>query len=77
MGFRPNRSTTDKNFMVRQIYEKWYEYNIELHNVFVDYSQAFGSVNRNKIIDSLTKYKIQKKTNWTYPYQHKSKTKDS
>jgi hypothetical protein len=61
MGFRPNRSTTDNIFMVRQIYEKCYEYKIELHNIFVDYSQAFDSVNRNKIIDSLTKYKVPKK----------------
>jgi hypothetical protein len=36
MAFPPNRSTTDNTFMVRQIYEKCYEYNIELHNIFVD-----------------------------------------
>ena len=47
--------------MVRQIFEKCYEYNIELHNIFVDYSQTFDSVNRNKIIECLTKYKVPKK----------------
>jgi hypothetical protein len=47
--------------MVTQIFEKCYEYNIELHNIFVDYSQAFGSVYRNKIIDCLTKYEVPKK----------------
>jgi len=41
MDFRPNRSTIDNIFMVRQIFEKCHEYNIELHNIFVDYSQAF------------------------------------
>ena len=46
--------------MIRQIFEKCYRYNIELHNIFVDYSQAFDSVNRNKIIDCLTKYKVPK-----------------
>ena len=61
MGFRPNRSTIDNIFRVRQIFEKCYEYNIELHNIFVDYSQAFDSVNRNKIIECLTKYKVPKK----------------
>jgi hypothetical protein len=61
MGFRPNRSTIDNIFMIRQIFEKCYEYNRELHNIFVDYSQAFDSVNRNKIIDYLTKYKVPKK----------------
>ena len=49
MGFRRNRSTIDNIFMLRQIFEKCYEYNIELHNIFVDYSQAFDSVNRKKL----------------------------
>jgi len=44
MGFRPNRSTIDNIFMLRQIFEKCYEYNIQLNNIFVDYSQAFDSV---------------------------------
>jgi hypothetical protein len=48
MGFQPNRSIIDNIFMVRQIFEKYYEYNIEIHNIFVDYSQAFDSLNRNK-----------------------------
>jgi hypothetical protein len=61
VGFQPNRSTIDNIFMVRQIYEKCYEYNIELHNIFVDYSQTFDAVKRNKIIDCLTKYKVPKK----------------
>ena len=60
MGFRANRSTIDNIFMVRQIFEKCYEYNIELHNIFVDYS-AFDSVNRNKIIGCLVKYEVPKK----------------
>jgi hypothetical protein len=61
MGFRPNRSTIDNIFMLRQIFEKCYEYNIELHNIFVDYSQAFDSVNRNKIIECLIKYEVTTK----------------
>jgi hypothetical protein len=61
MGFRPNRSTIDNIFMIRQIFEKCYEYNIQLHNIFVDYSQAFDSVNRNKSIECLIKYEVPKK----------------
>jgi hypothetical protein len=47
--------------MIRQIFEKCYEYNTELHNIFVDYSQAFDSVSRNKIIECLIKYEVPKK----------------
>jgi hypothetical protein len=61
MGFRSNRSTIDNIFMLRQIFEKCYEYNIELHNIFVDYSQVFDSVNRNQIIECLIKYKVPNK----------------
>jgi hypothetical protein len=53
MGFWLNKSTIDNIFMVRQIFEKCYKYNIELHNIFVDYSQAFDSVNRNNITECL------------------------
>jgi hypothetical protein len=58
MGFRPNRSAIDNIFIVRQIYEKCYEYNIELHNIFVDFSQAFDTVNRDVIYNSLIKHNI-------------------
>ena len=61
MGSRPNRSTIDNIFMLWQIFEKCYEYNIELHNIFLDYSQVFDSVNRNKIIECLIKYEVPKK----------------
>jgi len=47
--------------MVRQTFEKCHKYNIELHNIFVDYSQAFDSINRNKITECLIKYEVPKK----------------
>ena len=47
-GFRPSRSTLDNIFIVRQTFEICHEYNINLHNIFVDYLQAFDSINRNK-----------------------------
>jgi len=57
-GFRPNRSTTDNIFMIKQIIENCYEYNIDIHNIFIDYTHAFDSIKRNKMLDSLTQYKI-------------------
>jgi len=60
-GFRPKRSTTANIFMIRQIIEKCYEYNIDIHNIFIDYTHAFDSIKRNKILDSLTQNKIPPK----------------
>jgi len=62
MEFRPNnRSTIDNIFMVRQIYEKCHEYNIDLHNTFIDFSQAFVTVNRDVIYNSLSKHNVPDK----------------
>jgi len=61
MGFRPNWSTIDNIFIVRQIIEKCHEVNIELHNIFIDYTHAFDSVFRAKIIECLNKYEVPSK----------------
>ena len=47
--------------MIRQIIEKCYEYNVDIHNIFIDYMHAFNSIKRNKILDSLTQSKIPSK----------------
>jgi len=52
-GFRRNRSTTDNVFIRRQILEKYYEYNVEMHVLFIDFKQAFDSVDRQKTIQIL------------------------
>jgi hypothetical protein len=44
MGFHPNRSAVDILFIIKQMFEKCYEYNIDPCNIFVDYAQAFISV---------------------------------
>jgi len=61
MGFRANRSTIDNLFIVRQIIEKCHEFNIELHNVFIDYTQAFDTVFRDKIFKCLNHYEVPSK----------------
>jgi hypothetical protein len=47
-GFRRNRSTTDNIIRMGQILEKCYEYNIEIHVLFIDFKQAFVSVDRQQ-----------------------------
>jgi hypothetical protein len=39
IGFKPNKSTVDSIHVVKQICEKCYEFNIDLHNAFVDFKQ--------------------------------------
>jgi uncharacterized protein YktA (UPF0223 family) len=53
-GFRKGWSTTDQIFMLRQIIEKTYEFNVDIHQLFIDYKQAYDSINRQQM------YKIMK-----------------
>jgi hypothetical protein len=52
-GLRADRSTIDHIFAIRQTQEKAYEYNIHLHNLFVDFKQAFESVSRGRNVNDL------------------------
>jgi hypothetical protein len=61
MGFWPNKYTIDNLFIVRKIILKCHEFNIEPQNVFIDYTQAFDSVYRGKIIKCLNNYEIPNK----------------
>jgi hypothetical protein len=45
-GFRPQRRTMDQIFVVRQILEKFYTHDIDLHLLFIDFKKAFDSINQ-------------------------------
>jgi hypothetical protein len=53
--------TTDNIFIMRQILEKCYEYNKEMHVLFIDFKQAFDSVDRQKIIQILQELRVPNK----------------
>jgi hypothetical protein len=38
--------------------EKCYEHDIDIHNIFIDYTHSFDSVKRNKMIECLFQYRI-------------------
>jgi len=61
MGFRSNSSTIYNIFVLRQIYLKFHEYNFDLHNIFIDFPQAFDTVHRVAIYSSLIKYNVPHK----------------
>jgi hypothetical protein len=45
-GFRPQRGTMNQIFVVRQILEKFYMHDIDLHLLFIDFKNAFDSINQ-------------------------------
>jgi hypothetical protein len=45
-GFRRNRSTTDQIFCIPQILDREWEYNETVHQLFIDFKKAHGSVRR-------------------------------
>ena len=55
-GFREGRSTTDQMFTLRQILDKFREYNLHTHHLFVDFKAAYDSVKRNKLWHIMLEY---------------------
>ncbi|GFY13053.1 reverse transcriptase domain-containing protein [Trichonephila clavipes] len=55
-GFRPQRSTIYQIHTLRQILEKTKEYNIKTFHLFVDFKAAYGSINRDKMIEVETEF---------------------
>jgi hypothetical protein len=60
-GFRRDRSTTDQIFALKNILEKCYEYNITLHQLFIDFKQAYDSVTRNNLYSIMRQFQTPKK----------------
>jgi hypothetical protein len=48
-GFRRERSVTDQLFTVKQLLEKFWEHDIDLYQIFVDFKQAENSIKREKL----------------------------
>lgn len=60
-GFRANRSTIDQLFTLRQLLEKGWEYNRPIHNLFIDFRQAYDSVERSQVWNAMAEFSIPKK----------------
>ncbi|XP_058064632.1 uncharacterized protein LOC131214270, partial [Anopheles bellator] len=48
-GFRAGRSTTDQMFTLRQTLDKFREFNLQTHHLFIDFRAAYDSVKRNEL----------------------------
>jgi len=60
-GFRRNKSTIDHIFCIRQIIEKKWEYNEEVHQLFIDFKKAYDSVRREVLYKVLNVFGIPRK----------------
>lgn len=60
-GFRRGRSTTDQIFTLRQIMEKAWEYNINIHQLFIDFKQAYDSIDRQALFNIMNEFGIPTK----------------
>jgi len=60
-GFRRGKSTVDQIHIVKQVMEKCYEYNQDLFMLFVDYKQAYDSINRESLWKAIEKLGVPAK----------------
>lgn len=60
-GFRTERGTTDQLFIMRQILEKCNKYDIDLHIFFVDFKQAFDSLDHSKLKEAMSEPQVTPK----------------
>jgi sorting nexin-29 len=60
-GFRRGKSTTDHIFTIRQVMEKFYEYNKDLHILSVDFKQSYDSIEREQLWITLRNFGIPRK----------------
>jgi sorting nexin-29 len=63
-GFRCSKLTVDHIFVIRNILEKCYEYNIALHQLFIDFKHAYDSVRRDQLFDTMREFGISRKLIW-------------
>lgn len=60
-GFTRGRSTIDAIHIIKQIMEKAYEHKIQIEMLFIDFQQAFDSINRRKLMLALKELGINPK----------------
>lgn len=60
-GFRRGRSTIDQIFTIKQIMEKCWEFNRNLHQLFIDFKQAYDTIRRVKLWQAMEELGFPKK----------------
>jgi hypothetical protein len=60
-GFRKGESTIDQLYTVRQLLNKCWEFNVDVYQVFVDFEQAYDSIERNELFGIMNCFGIPTK----------------
>jgi len=50
--------TTDQIFTVKNLLEKAWEHNVEIHQIFVDFQKAYDSIRRDKLYTIMVHFGI-------------------
>ena len=50
---RQGRSTINQIFMLKTILEQCYEFNIDLHLLFIDFKKAYDNIDRKVMVEAL------------------------
>jgi len=56
--FRTGISTTDQIFTVKNLLEKAWEHNVEIHPIFVDFQKTYNSIRRDKMYAIMAHFEI-------------------
>jgi hypothetical protein len=59
--FRKNRSMIDQIFILRQLLQKTWEYNKNVHILFIDFKKAYNSIHRASLIKTLEEFGLSRK----------------
>jgi hypothetical protein len=59
--FRKGKSTIHQLFIVKLILEKFWEYKIDVHQIFVDFKQAYDKINTEKLYKIMLYFGIPEK----------------
>jgi len=60
-GFKKGKSTTDHIHTLRQLMDKYFEFNKDFHMLLMDFKQAYDNINREQLWITLRNFGISDK----------------
>jgi sorting nexin-29 len=60
-GFRKGRSTTEQILCLRMILERTCEYKLDIHQLYIDYKQAYDTINTTELVEIMKEFGIPMK----------------